>query len=198
MIKNPTKVAPVLKRPFDADKFDNAIESCNNKKKDRQKIINNLAKQLIDFEKHIKEQIQKEHDEIAFYTRTKHACKRIIKINNKLDFSNTYLEKLPIDIFRKIQMKNLCDELKTFITKNLKFQYRLGIEYNHRFGKHDNKYTNIPAILTIDTSGRRCILIHGKEHVYKKGVLMNYLEQNGIKSYKSWTFKKLYQKCYSF
>lgn len=195
MIKNPTKVAPVLKRPFDADKFDNAIESCNNKKKDRQKIINNLAKQLIDFEKHIKEQIQKEHDEIAFYTRTKHACKRIIKINNKLDFSNTYLEKLPIDIFRKIQMKNLCDELKTFITKNLKFQYRLGIEYNHRFDKHDS-FT--PPIKLTCNNYHRIILIHGKEYAYQKGVLMNYLEQNGIKSYKSWTIKKLYDKCYSF
>ncbi len=45
---------------------------------------------------------------------------------------------------------------------------------------------------------RRGIFIHGREEFYLKGALILYLEQNGIKGYKSWTFKKLYDTCYSF
>ncbi len=195
MIKNPTKVAPLFKGTFDADKFDNTIHTCNDRKKDKQDKIKKLQKQLFEYQKQIAEQVEQEHAEIAFLTRTKYACKRIININNKLDISNTFLDKLPTDIFRKIQMKNLCDEIKSFITNNRKFQYRLGIEYNYTFRKMES-FT--PPIKLTHNNYRRCILIHGNEYVYGKGVLMNYLEQNGIKGYKSWTFKKLYDKCYSF
>jgi len=191
MIKNPTKVAPVLKSAFDADKFDNAIQTCNDRKGNHKDKIHNLAKQLIAFEKQIKEQIQKEHDEIAFLTRTKYACKRIININNKLDISNTYLQNLPIEILQKIQMKNLCDDIKSF----KKFNPSRSYESNSRYWFYDRF---IPPIKITHNFRRRVIEIHGEEYVYNKGVLMNYLEQNGLKGYKSWTFKKLYDTCYSF
>jgi hypothetical protein len=136
----------------------------------------------------------------------------------------TYLDLLPLDLVEEIykrkhkaEMKEILKEITEFEKTTLNdYRYHIRLPYQfhtHLYNNYRDFYQTSLEQHLYPQSGlfvrfgrieckvigcRKCIFIHGKEYCYKKGSLITYLEQNGKKWYKSWTFKKLYDACYSF
>ncbi len=168
--------------------------------------IKALKKELWEKQEQIQSDIEMYIKKISDNKKSIKTFTRIININNAIDISNTQLELLPYEIYRSITDKNLFQEIKNFdklmtlkgnayFRSNCKDYSELGYRYKWSPFIPAVKFTIVSAP---NSKFRRGIFIHGREEFYLKGALILYLEQNGIKGYKSWTFKKLYDTCYSF
>ena len=190
---------------YDEGRMENMIDNMDGDIDNYKDHIKILAKELMEHERRIKADIQDYHKKIDKNKKSIKTFTRIININNAIDISNTKLELLPYELYRSITDKNLFHEIKNFDKQKLKGNafYRSNCKDYSELGYRFKRVRFEPAVrfAIVDAPNskfRRGIFIHGREEMYLKGALINYLEQNGIKGYKSWTFKKLYDTCYSF
>lgn len=198
----------ILDTPYDETKYNECIDAYSDNIQTSKDNIQSLANQIMEMKEKLKDQINAEHDNISNYRRLQKGMKRIININNAVNISNTHLDTLPYDIYRKIINKNLFKEIKNFNKRTLKgdnhYLYMKMGSQKCAYEKYDLFKPFVPTVrfgtvyLPHSSKYRRGIFIHGEEYCYSKGALICYLEKNGIKGYPSWTFKKLYDKCYSF
>tara|TARA_R110001606_G_scaffold247845_1_gene395933 strand:- start:760 stop:1365 length:606 start_codon:yes stop_codon:yes gene_type:complete len=200
-------VHPVFKNKYDAGIFEEMADNMDGDIENYKDHIKILAKELMEHERRIKADIQDYHKKIDKNKKSIKTFTRIININDAVDISNTNLELLPYEIYRSITDRNLFQEIKNFDKRKLKghsfYRSNSKVFINIELGYTKGYIPFVPAVkFTIvsapNSKYRRGIFIHGKEYCYVKGALIIYLEQNGIKAYKSWTFKKLYDTCYSF
>jgi hypothetical protein len=197
-------IHPVFKK-YDEGLMEEMIDNMDGDIDNYKDHIKALKKELQEKQESIQKDIEMYLKNIADNRHSIKTFTRIININNAIDISNTKLELLPYELYRSITDKNLFHEIKNFDKRKLKGNafYRSNCKDYSELGYRTNSVRFNPAVEFAIVSApnsktRRGIFIHGREEMYLKGALINYLEQNGIKGYKSWTFKKLYDTCYSF
>ena len=190
---------------YDEGRMENVIDNMDGDIDNFKDHIKALQKELYEKQEEIQKDIEMYLEKISNNRKSIKVFTRIININNAIDISNTQLELLPYETYRSITDKNLFHEIKNFDRRILKGHayYKtncwdcseLGYAYDFF---HFEPIVRFGIVCAPNSKFRRGIYIHGKEYAYVKGALIIYLEQNGIKGYKSWTFKKLYDTCYSF
>ncbi len=129
--------------------------------------------------KNKRNELQKQKEQLSSKVIREH---KIIEINNKLNFNNTYLNNLPLDILRKIFMNNLTTEIQNF-NKNKQLK-----------GLRGNPNTYLP----IHRLPNKKVMTYGKKRHLSKEHLIKHLNENNQKGFMSWSINKLIKACYSF
>ena len=199
--------SPIFKKTYNRDMYNTSVDTVESRIENHKSNIKKYYNDLYESQQRIKKAIASEREDLAKYKKIKVALKNIIKINDAVNINNTQFDKLPYEIYRSITDRNLFQSIKDFDRRTLKggHYYRSNCKDYSLLGyrNYDLDKRFVPAVKfgivnTHYSKTRRGIFIHGEEYGYTKGVLINYLKDNGVIAYKSWTFKKLYEACYSF